>query len=390
MPIDIVGNKCCGCRACVTSCKFDAISIITDKYGFEYPEIDNTKCVGCGACDKVCPMLNDVITGKRHSCGAAYALNDETKEQGSSGGLFGVLAESIIKDDGVVYGAAFDADMKLKTTSAHTKEELLPLYKSKYLLCDTNDEFLNIKSELNNGKKVLYCSSPCQVAALKLFLKKEYDNLITVDFVCHGVGSQAMFDRSVDYIEKKTSARINNFVFRHKGKKASSHYYRYECDKNGKKSNRSNLYMFFPYYYAYQLCIAYRDECYKCKFAKEDRVSDITIGDFHTIEKYNKSIDRFAGVSMYVCNTDKGQTLFDTVKDHMYTEDFDWEILRKSNRFGGTENPPSQRQDFLNAVAERPFGYVVKQYLNPYWDWRLIYYKTPGFIRNFARKILGK
>lgn len=392
MSISIIGDKCCGCRACLTACKFGAIADSIDKYGFEYPKIDNTKCINCRACEKVCPMINEVSTGRPFSCGAAYALNDEIKKNCSSGGLFGVFAEHVIENGGIVYGAAFDKNLKLKTTAALTKEELFPLYKSKYLLCDTDNKFIEIKERLDDGKYVLYASSPCQIAALKLFLKKEYDNLITVDFVCHGVGSKTMFDKSLKYTERKLSSSINNFVFRVKGKKnnASSYYYSFNYKKGEKNYTKTELYMFFPYYYAYHLRIAYREECYKCKYAKENRVSDITIGDFHTIGKYNKSIDRFAGISMFVCNTEKGQSFLESVKNRLYIESYEWDILKQNNRFGGVETPPSQRSSFLESFSERSFEYVVKHYLNPYKNWRLIYYKTPAIIRNFVRRILEK
>ena len=160
MAIDSIGNKCCGCRACLQKCKFNAISFVTDTYGFEYPEIDSTRCVNCGACEKVCPIINDTYSSDTDLCGMAYALDAKTKYNGSSGGLFGVFAESIISQGGVVFGAAFDENLKLKTTKAETIEELIPLYKSKYLLCDTSYQFNAIETELKKNRIVLYCSSP--------------------------------------------------------------------------------------------------------------------------------------------------------------------------------------------------------------------------------------
>jgi coenzyme F420-reducing hydrogenase beta subunit len=387
MSIDFVSNNCCGCRTCKTVCKFNAISIVIDKYGFEQMAVDTNKCIECGMCETVCPMLHVESKSERHSCGAAYALDDNIKFQGSSGGLFGVFARRIILDGGCVYGAAFDDNLKLKTTSAETLDELVPLYKSKYLLCDTDDKFIEIQSRLDNGEKVLYCSSPCQIAALKLYLKRNYENLLTVEFVCHGVGSQSLFDKSIEYSAKKLSARIKRVIFRYKNKKASSHYYLYECENNAGKFNKQDLYLSFPYYNAYCKQLVCREGCYNCKYATEERGADITIGDFHTIEKYDISIDRFAGVSMFVCNSLSGETFLNSVKEDLFIKSFDWDILKVNNRFHSEGNKPKEQHQFMESIATETFEETVKKYLKPIRDWkRLIYYKSPSFLRNIAKK----
>lgn len=286
MGIDNIGNKCCGCRACLQKCKFDAISFVVDTYGFEYPKIDSTHCIHCGLCENACPIINNMQSSDSGLCGMAYALDKETKFNGSSGGLFGIFAEIVIAQGGVVFGAAFDENLKLKTTKAETIEELIPLYKSKYLLCDTSYQFSAIETELKRNRIVLYCSSPCQISALKLYLQKEYDNLLTLDFVCHGVGSQSLFDKSIAYTEEKEGIEIKTVTLRYKKSNASSHYYCYDYLKGGEFHERSDLYFSFPYYNAYCKQLVCRDSCYDCKFATRERVGDITIGDFHSIEKY--------------------------------------------------------------------------------------------------------
>lgn len=387
MSIKIVGADCCGCRTCKTICKYKAISVVTDKYGFEQISVDTDKCRECGMCEKVCPMIHVEYGSERYSCGAAYALDADIKFQGSSGGLFGVFARHMIVEGGSVWGASFDENLILKTTSAVTLEELAPLYKSKYVLCDTNDSFIKMKARLDQGQKLLYCSSPCQIAAFKLFLKKNYDNLLTVDFICHGVGSQSLFDRSIEYSEREMSARIRKVVFRYKSKNASSHYYYYHCEDTEKSFDRQGLYLSFPYYNAYCKQLVCRECCYDCKYAVEGRTGDITIGDFHTIEKYDPAIDRFAGVSMFVCNTAKGEALFQTVREELFVEDFDWDILRRNNRFHSDGGRPQERYDFMESVAEESFDVTVRRYLSPIRDWkRLLYYKMPAFLRNIAKK----
>lgn len=388
MAIDGIGNKCCGCRACLQKCKFGAISFVTDTYGFEYPKIDSDICTDCGACEKVCPIINKATDSDAVLCGMAYAQDIKIKFNGSSGGLFGVFAELIIAQGGVVFGAAFDSDLKLKTTKAETTEELLPLYKSKYLLCDTSYQFGAIEEELKKERMVLYCSSPCQISALKLYLGKEYDNLLTVDFVCHGVGSQSIFDRSVKYIEEKESIKLESVTMRYKKADASSsYYYCYQYSKKGEINNKTDLYFSFPYYNAYCKQLVCRDSCYDCKFAARERVGDITIGDFHSIEKYYSDVDRFAGVSMFLVNTEKGQRYFDIIRDKICYRYMDKETVYKNNRFSDEIVIPSEQPAFRESIATEPFEITVKRFLKPSRDWKkLIYYKSPKFIRKIIMK----
>lgn len=392
MSIKVVGNKCCGCRACEQKCKLNAISFKTDEYGFEYPEVSADLCVECGACDNVCPAINTVAASEALNGGAAYALDAQTKYDGSSGGMFGTFAKALISNGGVVFGAAFDDELKLKTTKAETVEELKPLYKSKYLLCDTSHKFEEIERELKSGRQVLYCSSPCQIAALKLYLKKDYDNLIVIDFVCHGVGSQTLFDRSIEYTEKKKAIKINKVTLRYKKEKAASkYYYRYDYSKGEKSHAKVDLYFSFPYYYAYCKQLACRDSCYACKFATRERVGDITIADFHTVEKHYPSIDRFAGVSMLLINTAKGKELFDLVKDKLFYQETDKEVLYGENRFSDEVVIPKGVPAFRKSVAEEPFEVTVERFLKPSRDWKkIMYYKSPKFVRKMALKIFGR
>lgn len=394
MNIDIVKDKCCGCRTCGIVCPTDSILFSNDKYGFEFPKVNASKCVQCGKCVTVCPAIhinaNKVATV--YNCGVAYSIDEKTRFEGSSGGLFGIFAEKVIADGGIVFGAAFDENLKLKTTPAQTVEELGPLYKSKYILCDTNYSFEKILKELNSGRTVLYCSSPCQISALKLFLRKDYKNLITVDFVCHGVGNQELFDCSIAHTEKKLNCKIRQVTLRYKLKKAaSSHYYCYRCEKNGRNFEKKGLYFSFPYYNAYCKQLVYREACYDCYYATADRVGDITIGDFHTIRKYNRKIDRFAGVSMLLVNTSRGQELFESVSEKIYYKNMDARVLYQNNRFSTAGERPKERREFMETVANESFDTAVKQFLSPKRDWgKIVYYKLPKALRDIAMRLLGE
>ena len=393
MNIEHVGRRCCSCKNCETICPVDAIKFKKDEYGFDYPEINHEKCIDCGRCFSICPVFNPVGTKEEvYDSGVAYSLDNDTKYNGSSGGLFGTFAKEIIYQDGIVFGAAFDSNLKLKTTYAETIEELISLYKSKYLLCDTNNEFVHIKKELANGRKVLYCATPCQIHALKLYLNKDYPNLYLIDFVCHGVGSQDTLDRSIAYSEKKLNARIKKIIFRYKGGRlASHHYYYFYCENENKKFKKKDLYLSFPYYNAYCKQLACRDNCYKCVYATRNRVSDITIGDFHGINKYDQKIDSYAGTSMFLCNTKKGKELFDLVKKDLYAKSMDVEILYENNRFSNNGYIPEGRKQFIESLSQDSFDVTVQKFLKPSKDWkRMIYYNSPTFLRRIAKKFMGE
>ena len=391
MSVSIIGNNCCACRTCEQICGVKAITLERDKDGYEQVCVDETACVECGLCEKVCPILHIRKPEKKMPelfCGAAYAKNDAQKKVGSSGGLFGVLALSVIDKGGVVYGAAFDKDLQLKTMRADTQKKLLPLYKSKYLLCNTGDSFIQIKNDLKTGVTVLYCSTPCQIAGLQAYLRKEYENLICVEFACHGVGNQEQFDQSIDYLEHKKNVTITHFEFRHKTKNAaSSHYFQYEGLKNGKTYKQSGLYMFVPYYNAYCKQWVSREICYKCPYATGDRNADITIGDFHTIGKFLPMIDRFKGVSMFVCNSERGRSVFNAISEKIDVFPMKWEDIKTENRFSEGGIIPKEREELL-ALIRKGFDKAVKTMLNPLYDWkRLLYYRLPAFIR---KKISGQ
>jgi len=395
MSVSIIGNKCCACRTCEQICSVRAISFKRDEDGYEQVCVDSSACVECGLCEKVCPILEvrkPLVKSNPILCGAALAKDNVIKQSGSSGGLFGVFAQYFIQAGGVVYGAAFDNDLQLKTRKATTQEELSPLFKSKYLLCNTEDNFKQIREDLKNGLMVLYCSTPCQIAGLQAFLRRNYDNLLCVEFACHGVGNQQQFNQSIKYLEEKNKLKIHKFDFRYKKQDSStsSHYYYYYGEKDGRPIAKQGLYLFVPYYNAYCKQWICRDICYRCPYATNERNADITIGDFHSIAKFLPEIDRFKGVSMFLCNTHKGLSFFDTIQDRMDVFPLSWDEIKTENRFSGQEIAPKEREELLLCIRNNGFERAAKTLLNPWNDWkRLIYYNLPTFIRKSIFKIIS-
>ncbi len=385
--------QCCGCGNCAMICPQNAIHIEEDACGFTFPKVDFHKCINCSLCNKSCPVLNhNNAECMEHSVFAVYAKDSSVRYNGSSGGAFGLFAENIINSGGIVYGASFDESLQLKCKSAETKEALFPLYKSKYLQSDVNGQFFSIKERLEDGKKVLFVSAPCQVFALKLFLKRDYENLYTVDFVCHGVPSQKLFDQCREYEEKRDGIKFVSYQFRAKKKNgATPHYYKLTYLKKGKKKTKTKLYVDSLFYNGFQKYITMRDSCYDCHFSHSNRISDITIGDFHGIDKYISGINRFDGVSTVCVNSEKGMDLWNGVCENAIYYALDFSVLFENGELmcGGTQKP-ANRDDFIKALKEEPFEIVVRRYLDGTKSYtKKAYYAMPNFIRKIMKKILG-
>lgn len=207
-------NGCCGCNACVQRCPKSCITMREDNEGFLYPEVDREVCIDCGLCEKVCPVIHQ---GEKRKPLAVYAVkhkDDKIRLSSSSGGAFTALAESVIDEDGVVFGAKFDEDWLVFHDYTDTKEGLVAFRGSKYVQSRIGDSFKKAEYFLKAGRKVLFSGTPCQIAGLKRFLRKEYDNLLTVDFICHGVPSPGVWR---EYLKEETARQCGgkNSVLSH-------------------------------------------------------------------------------------------------------------------------------------------------------------------------------
>lgn len=384
-------SNCCGCGSCAKNCPVGAIKIMPDKAGFLYPELNQELCVECGLCEKLCPVLNhENEENCEHNVYIAFAKKRDDRLNGSSGGMFGVIAKNEIEKGATVYAAAFDENLKLCTTSAKTDAELVSLYKSKYLQNDLKDSFEKIKEKLIGGEKVMFVSTPCQVYALKLFLNRDYENLLTVDFVCHGVPSQDFFDKCKDYTEKKEKIKIKEFMFRAKKKNGSTpHYFKIKYEKNNKEYEKTALYLEDYFYTGFQKYITLRDSCYDCKFSYSNRVSDITLGDFHEVDKYIKGINRFDGVSCLVTNTEKGKQVWSEIKEKTEFYELDFKLLLENGELmcGGTKKP-HRREEFIYDLENSEFENVVYKHLNGKGQVaKRVYYNMPKFLRKIMKKV---
>ena len=213
--INIIDKKnCCGCNACVQHCPKSCITMQEDGEGFLYPIVDQEVCIDCGLCQKVCPVLNQGEERKPLQVYAANNPNEEVRMQSSSGGVFTLLAETIIQEGGVVFGVRFNDDWEVIHDYTETKEGLAAFRGSKYVQSRIGESYCQVERFLKKGRKVLFTGTPCQIAGLNLFLRKEYDNLLTVDFICHGVPSPGVWK---SYLEELIALKGNqkNSVLSH-------------------------------------------------------------------------------------------------------------------------------------------------------------------------------
>jgi coenzyme F420-reducing hydrogenase beta subunit len=296
----------------VQLCPKHCIKLNEHEDGFRYAEIDEAMCITCNQCRLFCPALNFFKGNKPMKAIAFQASSNKRKVQkeSSSGGAFYILASKILDEGGVVFGCAWCETFKVKHIAVTTKEKLCQLQKSKYVQSDTGYTFVEAKEYLECGKSVLYSGTPCQIMGLKTFLKNEYKNLFTVDFVCHGVPSQQLFDDYLQFRAAHQKDKLLEFDFR----VTDSHHPLYNgrelWSRNKKQYHKPLIWQNDSYYFAFMYGITCRDSCYQCRYACRNRVSDITLGDFWGIEKYDPLYEHSYGVSLVLFNTEKGMNLF--------------------------------------------------------------------------------
>jgi len=317
--INITDKKnCCGCNACLDACPKNAISQKIDIEGFWYPVVDTDTCVNCGLCEKVCPQINAEKLKKNEFekpvCYAATHKNVETRFGSTTGGLFSALAEQMYREGGYVGGAVYREDWTVAHFISNNPEDLVRLRQSKYSQSDTKGFFTEVKKLLNAGEKVLVCGTPCQMAGLRSFLRKDYENLVIVDLICKSITSPKFFAKYLDYWERKANSKLVSFKFKDKELGWRNLVKRFDF-KNGRsiysRAKDNDLYST-----AYHGNIVSRPSCYDCQFKGFPRISDITLADFWGCEKYGKyaSLDDNAGTSAVIVNNSHGLKFFEKIQ----------------------------------------------------------------------------
>ena len=354
--------NCCGCTACKSICPKNAIKMQEDEEGFLYPVIEQDKCINCGLCQKVCPILNKVQEVKCDQ--EAYLVNNKdikVREQSTSGGAFTAIANYVITNKGVVYGAAFDDRFNVYHTYIESTNDLEKFRGSKYVQSDLKDTFKEVKSFLDNNRIVCYSGTPCQIEGLKKYLGKDYDNLITVDIVCHAVPSPLVWRKYLEYQQEKLELRnIKRILFRDK-RKYGYKYSTMTIEAENKTYNEGVE--TDPYLRAFFGDLSDRPSCYECKFKKQNRVSDFTIWDCFIVGDISKKLDDDKGTSRVLIHTEHGKKIFQKIKDDFYYEKVSVEILVNNVReMYYSVNKNNKREQFFIDINKMDVQQFFKKY----------------------------
>lgn len=345
--IQIQGKAdCVGCWSCWNACPKQCISMEEDSEGFRYPVINAALCINCGKCERACPELRDSFERTPLATYAARSKDDQIRKESSSGGVFTILAEKIISSGGVVYGASFNDKWNVVHSEATKTEELAKFRGSKYLQSLTGDTYSKIKAYLTSARQVLYSGTPCQILGLKSFLGKEYDNLITVDFVCHGVPSPMIWQ---EYL-KGTAKEIKKISFRDK----TYGWKEYHVDISSKKSQISETFQQNKYMQVFLHNLCLRPSCYSCSFKSGRSGSDITLGDFWGIEHIDPAVDDDKGTSLVLVNTAKGKDLFDDLNLDYKSESYE-EAVKYNPSITDSVLTPPYRDLFITKIGKNSF-----------------------------------
>ena len=377
--IEIEDKKSCiGCSACTEICPVDCIPLVTDEEGFSYPKIDYDVCIECPLCDRVCPITDklpetsklipfiekaDIQRYEKPSVHAAYTKNQEIRIDSTSGGIFSELAFKMFDQGGYVAGAVYDENFAVSHILTNDREKLKDIRSSKYVLSLTDKLFPDVQEKLKNGDKVLVCGAPCQIVALYAYLKMDYVNLVTCDFVCKGVNSPLVFNKYIKWLEDKYQSKA--VKIKAKDKTEGWHKFSMRVDFENGESYVKDRYN-DPFFVGYlQTPLFTMPACFSCQFKGVSQKSDIQLADFWGIENIDKSMDQDLGTSLVILNSDKGTEYFNSISGNLISKEFTMEDAIPGNsaiHSSGLEGDVELRKTFFEDLEKFPFDYIIKKY----------------------------
>ena len=341
-------HNCCGCGSCVQKCPKQCISTHEDEEGFLYPHVDLDRCVDCHLCEKVCPCLNQEEPREPLACYAAKNQDEDIRRRSSSGGVFTAMAEKVIAEGGVVFGARFDDNWQVVAHAcAETMDELVAFRGSKYVQSQVGNTFKQAEALLKEGRKVLFSGTPCQISGLKHFLLKDFDNLLTVEVVCHGVPSPKIWREYLGALQFSNIGSIS-----HKDKSTGWRGYSFTIkDIEGKTlftERASNN----KYLMAFVGNLILRPSCFSCPAKIGKSRADITLADYWGIERLVPQMDDNKGTSFVCGNTEKGKAFIGQLSLQMRLADYYKSIPYNSCIVTSTKEPAERRQ-FWNEYRQQ-------------------------------------
>lgn len=360
-------RRCTGCGLCVSVCPMTAIGMDEDEEGFRYPRIDIVKCIGCNKCEKFCPMTNEERTVPQENMNSqpiflAGQLKDaEALSEVSSGGAFWALAQAILDQNGIIYGAVQSNVDYIYHVRVADLQEAKKMRRSKYFQSDVGECYRLAQNDLKEGKIVLFSGTACQIAALNSYLNRSYDNLFTCDVVCHGVPSMKVWRAYRREYENKTGKKIVQLVFRDKSSGWSKNQYLITHEDGSIMRQRSTQHLFHA---GYLQGLFYRPSCGSCNFSKIPRVSDITLADFwrYTGKFHGKKHD--FGVSLISVNNKHGLKLIGAAEKYLSLENTTRELALSSCKHLH-ENPSenANRKAFFEEFNKNGYFAAAEKYI---------------------------
>lgn len=353
-------QNCTGCYACANICPKECITLKSDNEGFWYPYVNTEVCIECGLCEKICPLLHKKTIENEPKAYACYNKDEIIRMESSSGGIFTLIAEQVLKNKGVVFGACYNTEFKVMHSYVETSQELEAFRGSKYVQSKISETYKLAKDFLVMGRQVLFTGTPCQIGGLKAYLQQDYDNLICIDIICYGVPSPKVWGKYISYLEKCSGEATRRISFRSKkeGWKRFSISFVFKNDVEFSQMHQKNLYM-----KVFMKNICLRPSCYSCNYKSIHRQSDITLADFWGIENVLPEMDDDKGTSLIFVNSMIGEKMFEGIKiDLKYMK---VEINRAvAYNMAALESVGhnSKREKFFEALEYLPFDKLVKKY----------------------------
>ena len=371
-------SKCSGCTACHAVCPHDAIAMKPDALGFKYPVVDMDICTDCGLCEKVCAFTRPAASGNEPVAKAVRNRDVASLMESRSGAVFPVLAAEVLAQGGTVYGAAFDDAFVVRHRKAVSMKEADAFRGSKYVQSDMEGVFAEVRKDLQEGRRVLFTGTPCQVHGLSSYIPDRLkEGLLLADIVCHGVPSPYVWRDYLEYQRKRLCGRITEVSFRDKktfGWAAHKETYRVGDRLH---ADSSFTHLFYRH-------IMLRPSCAVCPYADIDRQADITLADFWG---WQKSVPGFnaddRGVSLVLVNSEKGREIMDRCREAFEIRDVELKDCLQPNLCHPSV-PDRDSARFAEDYAEKGIDYVLKRYGDQGWRFRVY-----SFYMNMKRRLKG-
>lgn len=360
----ILKRECTGCMMCGDICPKQAISFsINVEDGFWYPVIDRQKCIGCELCYQKCPTTMNMVAEEETTivCYGGKSKNENIRAESTSGGVFSELAYRWIDMGGVCAGAEYNLEQQVVHRIENNKEGIIRLRQSKYVQSDAAGIYTDTRNALIDGTQVMFCGTPCQVAALKSFLGKSYENLVTLDFVCCGICSPEVYRQYLNSLKQKYKSSITRVWFKNK---------EFGWRQLGTRIDFSNGKKYFkagssdPYMVAFVAdALSMRESCEHCRYRKVPHISDITLADFWGIEKIKPEIDDNKGLSAVMVNSERGKKLFDSISEKLdFFETSVQDIAAGNFTVYKAKKASLNRDDFLKECIKYGFNSAIDKY----------------------------